>query len=131
MGGLQRPDMQEEAQQAPERAAKKLNVLWTSGDKDTALVMVFKYLHDMQQQTGLDEVTLLIWGAATQLSLEDADMQECICTALASGVRVIAARKWAEQLHGVSRLEALGVEVYPTGSMLTDWLHSKHPVHSV
>lgn len=104
---------------------KKLNVLWTSGEKETALHMVFMYTVNALKYEWWHEVTLLIWGAATQLSGQDAEIQERIRQAQAAGVRVLACKKCAENLGLVDALEALGVEVFYTGALLTEWLQSE------
>ena len=108
----------------PEENQKKLHVLWTSGGKETALHMVFLYTINALKYEWWDEVTLLIWGDATLLSSKDQDVQEKIHQALESGIRVIACRKCAENLGVVETLESLGVEVFYTGTLLSDWLQS-------
>ena len=46
---------------------KRILVLWTSGEKDTALNMVFMYSLNAKLKGWWDEVTLLVWGASTKL----------------------------------------------------------------
>ena len=99
-------------------------MLWTSGGKETALNMVFMYTTNSLKYEWWDEVTLLIWGDATCLSSEDVEVQEKIRQAKQAGVRVIACKKCAENLGLVEALEALGVEVFYTGVLLTEWLQS-------
>lgn len=106
---------------------KKLHVLWTSGGKETALNMVFMYTINALKHEWWDEVTLLIWGDATQLSSQDTEVQQAIRQAQEAGVKVIACKKCAENLGVVETLETLetlGVEVFYTGTLLTEWLQS-------
>ncbi|NLO58002.1 MAG: DsrE family protein, partial [Synergistaceae bacterium] len=46
-------------------AGKKLVVLWTSGEKETAMSMVMLYSLNSKLKGWWDEVTLLVWGAST------------------------------------------------------------------
>jgi hypothetical protein len=90
----------------------------------TALNMVFMYTINSLKYEWWDEVTLLIWGGATHLSSEDADVQAIIRQAQEAGIHVIACKKCAENLGVVETLEALGVEVFYTGTLLSEWLQS-------
>jgi len=102
----------------------KLLILWASGEKETALHMVFLYGINCRKKGWWDEVTLLVWGAATRLAAEDAEVQAQIAAAREVGVRVIGCKRCAEKLEVVEILEGLGVELFYTGEFLTDWLQS-------
>jgi hypothetical protein len=107
-----------------ENKPKQLHVLWTNGEKDTAINMVFMYTINSLKYTWWDEVTLLVWGAATRLVSEDAEVQSYIQKAKEAGVRVLACKKCAENMDVVAVLEGLGVEVFYTGTLLSEWLQS-------
>lgn len=107
-----------------EKGSRKLHVLWTSGEKETALNMVFMYTLNSMKNDWWDEITLLIWGAASRLSAEDPEIQERIRSAKQAGIRVVACKRCLENLDLVAPLEALGVEVFYTGTLLTEWLQS-------
>jgi hypothetical protein len=102
----------------------RLLVLWTTGDKETALNMVLMYTLNSRLRDWWDEVTLLVWGAASRLTAEDADVQAQLGAAQRAGVRVIACIACARNLGVVEPLQQLGIEVFPTGQFLTDWLKS-------
>jgi hypothetical protein len=102
----------------------KLLIVWTSGDRDVALNMVFMYAINSKLQGWWKDVVLLIWGSSTRLSAQDKEIQERIASAQKEGVRVIACKRCAENLHVVEELERLGIEVFYTGEFLTDWLKS-------
>ncbi len=110
---------------------ERLLVLWASGDKDTANHMVMLYTNNTLEKGWWQEVTLLIWGAATRLTAEDTGLQEKIRIARESGVRVIACLVCAEAIGAVESLEACGVEVFKTGVFLTDWLKSGDPLLTI
>ena len=111
--------------------SSRLLVLWTDGDKEAALNMVFMYTINSKLHGWWDEVVLLVWGSSSRLSSEDKDVQAQITSALEAGVRVIACRRCAENLNVVEPLEKLGIEVFYTGQFLTDWLKSGDQVLTI
>ena len=103
---------------------RNLYVLWTNGDPVTAEKMVFMYTVNALKHGWWDAVTLIIWGAPAQLVGENADMQEKVKEALASGVHVTACKACADQLGVTETLKNLGVEVKYWGAPLTEILTS-------
>ena len=73
-------------------AGKKLVVLWTSGEKITAMNMVMLYCLNSKLKGWWDEVTLLVWGASTGLLAEDGEIQTYLSTLQEAGVEVIACK---------------------------------------
>ena len=110
------------------KAPSKLLVLWTVGDKETALNMVFLYTINARKHEWFDEVTLLVWGSADRLTAEDKDVQAQVAAAREAGVRVIACKRCAQNLEVVDALEELGIEVFYTGEFLSEWLKSGDPL---
>ncbi len=104
--------------------AKRLLILWTSAERETALHMVLMYATNARKKRWWPEVVLLIWGASARLAAQDTDVQVQLRQAHDAGVRVLACRRCAERLGVVEGLERLGVEVFYTGEFLTEWLRS-------
>ena len=103
-------------------AADKLNILWTSADKEVALKMVFMYAHAAKKQGWWKEVHLIIWGPSARLTSTDKDVQDYLKRMQDAGVVVVACRACADQ-YGVSKtLEGLGIEVKYMGQPLTEIL---------
>ena len=109
----------------------RLLLLWTNGEKDTSLNMVFMYAINSKLNHWWDEMVLLLWGAPSGLAARDSEVQDEIARAQQSGVRVIACKKCAENLGVVEKLEQQGIEVFYTGVFLTDWLKSGDRVLSI
>jgi hypothetical protein len=109
----------------------RLLVLWTSGEKETALNMVLMYTTNSKLHAWWDEVVLLVWGAASRLVAEDADVQARLVAARQAGVRVIACLACAKNMGVVDALQLQGIEVFFTGQFLSDWLKSGDKVLSV
>lgn len=107
----------------------KLLIVWTSGDRDVALKMVFMYAGNARRYGWWEEVNLLAWGPSQKLLAEDEELQEGLAELLELGVRVIACKACADSYPVTEQLETLGIEVFYSGEFLTDWLKSgKHVV---
>jgi len=107
-----------------ESNSKELLVMWTSGEAETAKHMVFMYTLNAKLQGWWDDVTLLIWGAASRLILEDDYLQAELVKMREAGVKIIACRACAEKMEVAEKLKALDIKVFYTGQLLTDWLQS-------
>ncbi len=108
-----------------ERAAKpdELVVLWTSGDREVALKMVFMYTFNSKRfKWGWKGVTLIVWGPSSKLLAEDKELQEHVIDMQEAGVKLQACKKCSD-LYGVSDdLKRLGVEVKYIGEQFTEYL---------
>ena len=100
----------------------KLLVVWTSGDRDVALKMVFMYTYNAKLQNWWDDVQFLVWGPSSKLLSVDSDLQEYIKKMKDAGVILTACKACADS-YGVSgSLEKMGIEVKYMGVPLTDML---------
>lgn len=102
----------------------KLLVVWTSGDREVALKMVFMYTFNAKKQGWWEEIRFLVWGPSSKLLSEDKELQAGIKQMKEAGVELVACKACAD-LYGVSdKLEALGIEVKYMGVPLTEMLKS-------
>jgi hypothetical protein len=102
----------------------KLMVLWTSGDREVALKMVFMYTFNAKKRGWWDDIRFVIWGPSSKLLSGDAELQTGIKEMQEAGV-VVEACKACADLYGVSdKLSALGIEVKYMGVPLTEMLKS-------
>jgi hypothetical protein len=100
----------------------KLLVVWTSGDREVALKMVFMYTYYARKYGWWDEIRLLIWGPSSKLLADDAELQDSMKTMSELGVELLACKACSD-LYGVSRkLEELGVDVQYMGVPFTEML---------
>ena len=100
----------------------KLVVLWTSGDREVALKMVFMYTFNSPRFEWWEDVTLLIWGPSSKLLSEDTELQEYVAKMKEAGIHLKACKACADQ-YGVSeKLESLGVNVKYMGGELTEFI---------
>ncbi len=103
---------------------KNLLVVWTSGDKEVALKMVFMYTYNAKKNGWWEGIRLLVWGPSAKLLSEDKELQDYVKKMKEEGVDVIACKACADS-YGVSeKLEAIGINVFFVGQELTKMLKS-------
>ena len=106
----------------------KLVVVWTSGDKEVAMKMVFMYTYNAQKYEWWKDITLLVWGPSAKLLSEDKELQDYVKEMSEIGVNLLACKGCADQ-YGVSeKLEEIGVTVKYTGVDLTNFIKERHVV---
>jgi hypothetical protein len=99
-----------------------LVVLWTSGDRDTAIKMVFMYTLNSKLKQWWKNVTLIVWGPSAKLLSEDREIQSYVARMKEAGV-VIEACVTCADMYGVSgNLAQMGIEVKKMGQPLTEYL---------
>ena len=107
---------------------KSLVVLWTSGDREVALKMVFMYTLNAKLKGWWEEVILIVWGPSAKLLSQDEELQGRIEQMKEAGV-VLEACKACADLYGVAPdLEAMGIEVKYMGVPLSDYLKEDRAV---
>ncbi|WP_432663024.1 DsrE family protein [Wukongibacter baidiensis] len=102
----------------------KLVVLWTSGDRDVALKMVFMYTLNGKMRGWWDDIRLVVWGPSSKLLSTDIELQDYIKKIIEEGVVVEACKACADSYGVSSELENLGIPVKYMGEPLTDYLKS-------
>lgn len=103
-------------------AKEKLVILWSSGERDVALELVFKYAGNAPRNGWWDEVTLIVWGPSARLLVGDTELQEGISSLAGEGIKLEACKACSDG-YGVSeQLAAMGVEVKYMGEVLTDYI---------
>ena len=110
--------------QAGAAEPSKLMVLWTSGDRDVAIKMVYMYAYNAKKQGWWDEVRFVIWGPSSLLLSVDKELQDYLKKMKDEGV-ILEACKACSDMYGVSdKLTAMGVDVKYMGKPLTEMLKS-------
>jgi hypothetical protein len=104
----------------------ELVVLWTSGDREVALKMIFMYTFNSKRfKWGWKNVTLVVWGPSAKLLVEDRELQEHIVDLKEKGVNLLACKKCSDMYHVSADLRRLGIEVKYMGKPLTDYLRDE------
>jgi len=95
-------------------------IVWTSGDREVALKMVFMYTENCKKRQWMDTVRLLVWGPSGKLLVEDPQLQQRLNELKLAGVELYACKACADE-YGISdKLSKLGITVVYTGSMLAE-----------
>lgn len=107
---------------------EKLVVVWTSGDREVALKMVFMYTYNAKKQSWWKDITLLVWGPSAKLLSEDEELQDYVKKMGEIGVNLLACKGCAD-LYGVTdNLTELGITVKYTGTDLTNFIKENNVV---
>ena len=105
-----------------------LVVVWTSGDREVALKMVFMYTLNSKLKDWWKDVCLIIWGPSAKLLSEDTELQGYIKKMKEAGI-VLEACKACSDSYGVSeKLEKLGVNVKYMGESFTAYIKKNRKV---
>ena len=100
----------------------KLLVVWTHGDRESALNMVFMYTLNAKTNNWWKDVRLLVWGPSSKLLSQDVELQDYVKKMKAAGVELFACKACAD-IYGVSgKLAELGLDVKYMGAPLTEML---------
>ena len=100
----------------------ELVVIWSSGDREAAMKMVFMYTLNSKLKGWWKEVNLVVWGPSSKLICVDTELQAYLPKMKEIGVKLMACKRCSD-MYGVSDdLEALGIEVKYMGEPLTQFL---------
>ena len=100
----------------------ELVALWSSGDREVALKMVFMYTVNSKLRGWWRGVTLIVWGPSSKLISVDTELQAYLLKIKEAGVKLMACKACAD-MYGVSDdLEKLGITVKYMGQPLTEFL---------
>ncbi len=111
------------AENSEKTAAKsKLAVVWTSGDSEVAHKVCFMYTNAAKRAGWFDEVLLIVWGPSSRLLAGDKELEAKVKAMIEGGVVVQACVSCADMYGVAESLRAMGIEVKPMGSPLSDIL---------
>ncbi len=96
-----------------------LLVIWSSGDREVALSMVFMYVMNAHAQNWWSKITLLVWGPSAELLAMDPELRAPIKRLIQAGVEVTACQACADRFDVSDRLAQLGLQVDYQGSEMT------------
>ena len=75
----------------------KLNILWTTDNKDTIFNMLAMYTLNSKKRGWWQEVNVILWGASVKLAAQDTQVQTEILEMLQTGVTVEACQDCCER----------------------------------
>lgn len=102
----------------------KLNILWTTDNKDTVQHMLVMYAINSKANGWWDDVNLIIWGASAKLAGTDIEIQAGISEMIENGIKIEACKACTDHFGVTKTLRKLGIEVRFMGEPLTEYLKS-------
>ena len=109
----------------------KLNILWTTDNKDTIFNMLAMYTLNSKKRGWWQEVNVILWGASVKLAAQDTQIQTEILEMLQTGVTVEACQDCCERFGVKPVIEKLGVTVRYMGAPLTEYLKNGEKVLTI
>ena len=101
-----------------------LFILWTGGERITFDEMVYMYAFNSKKHNWWENVTLIIWGASTELVEKDFVIQQKLRELADIGVQITACKACAENLKVSKTFAELDIDVKYWGVPLTEVLKS-------
>jgi hypothetical protein len=105
----------------------RINILWTTGDKTTALTMLAVYVLNAKSRGWWKEINVIIWGASAILVAADTQVQTEVLEMMQASVMVEDCRDCSDICNVTGELERLGINVRFMGIPLTDYIKSGEP----
>ena len=108
---------------------RQLHILWTTGEKEVAMKVIFPYIINAKANGWWDEINLIIWGPSALLTGNgDPDILRQLQDVMDSGITVEACKACTDAYHVTVNLLGLGITVRFMGGPFTDYLNSEAKV---
>jgi len=101
---------------------EKLNILWTTDNKDTVFNMLIMYATNSKIKGWWKNVNVIIWGASAKLVGGDTQVQSEILEMINQGVHVEACKECCDRAGVTDRLIKLGIDVRYMGEPFTTYI---------
>jgi hypothetical protein len=106
----------------------KLHILWTTGEKEVAMKVVFPYLINAKANGWWDDINLIIWGPSAKLTAGDQEIHLQLQDVMDSGITVEACQACTDAYRVTEQLINLGISVRYMGGPFTEYLQSQDRV---
>jgi hypothetical protein len=110
---------------------EKLNILWTTDNKDTVFNMLIMYATNSKILGWWKHVNLIIWGASARLVGNDPQVQTEIIEMINQGVQIEACKDCCDNFGVTDKLTKLGINVRYMGEPLTGYLKAGEKILTV
>ncbi len=100
----------------------KLNILWTTTNKDTFFNMLSMYAINSKTNHWWKEVNIIIWGASAKLVGSDTQIQTEILEMINQGVSIEACQSCCDNFGVTDKIIELGINVRYMGEPLTNYI---------
>lgn len=107
---------------------EKINILWTTTNKDTVINMISMYSINSIKNNWWKTVNVIIWGASAKLIGSDAQIQLEVQKMLDQGVSIEACKACSDNFGVTDKLIDLGINVRYMGEPLTNYIKNDEKV---
>ena len=107
---------------------KKLHLLWTTGEKEVAMKVIFPYLINAKANGWWDEINLIIWGPSARLLSSDGDTQKQLNDVMDSGISVEACQACTDAYKVTGILQGFGITIRYMGGPFTEYVQGEDHV---
>ena len=111
-----------DAAKAELKPEDKLVIVWTSGDPEVALKMVFMYAGNAPRLGWWEDITLIVWGPSAKLLAENEELQAAMRAMTRSGIKLEACKACSDMYEVSGKLEECGISVKYMGEALTNYI---------
>jgi len=109
----------------------KLNILWTTDNKDTTFNMVIMYATNSKIRGWWENVNVIIWGASAKLVGNDTQVQSEVIEMINQGVQVEACKECCDRAGVTDKLIKLGINVRYMGEPFTNYIKTGEKILTI
>jgi hypothetical protein len=109
----------------------KLNILWTTDNKDTVFNMLIMYAINSKIKGWWKNVNVIIWGASAKLVGNDTQVQSEVIEMINQGVKVEACKECCDRVGVTDKLIKLGINVRYMGEPFTDYIKADEKILTI
>ena len=107
---------------------EKLNILWTTTNKDTIINMISMYSVNSINQGWWDEINIIVWGGSAKLIGEDKEIQAEVRKMIDAGVMIQGCLSCSDKYGVTETLKSLGIIMIYMGGPLTAVLRNNEKI---
>lgn len=110
---------------------EKINILWTTDNKDTIFNMISIYAINSKTRGWWKEVNVILWGASVKLVGNDTQVQTEVLELLQNGISVEACKDCCDNFNVADTISKLGVNVRYMGQPLTEYIKANEKLITI
>lgn len=102
--------------------SNKLNILWTTDNRETALNMISMYAINSINRGWWRQINIILWGASVKLVATHTQVQTEILEMIQSGITIEACQDCCENFGVTPVIKKLGITVKYMGTSFTRYI---------
>lgn len=100
----------------------KLNILWTTDNKDTVFNMLSMYAINSKNRGWWKQINIILWGASVKLVASDTQVQTEVLEMIQAGISIEACQDCCENFRVTPIIKKLGITVKYMGAPFTQYI---------